>query len=141
MKRYRARHLIGILILVSAAATAFAGAAQRSKNKSGPRMEIEPSEHDFGGVKPNQELLHVFTVSNVGTEPLEIRRISTSCGCTAAIAKKRVLSPGESTILEVTLETRKYKGVIEKSVSVASNDPARVHTIRVKAFVEVPELH
>ncbi len=141
MKRDRAPRLVGILILVTAAATAFSGAAQRDKNKSGPRMEIEPSEHDFGGVKPNQELLQVFTVSNVGTEPLEIRRISTSCGCTAAIAKTRVLNPGESTTLEVTLETRKYKGVIEKSVSVASNDPARVHTIRVKAFVEVPELH
>ncbi len=139
MKRDRALHVVGILMLVAAGATAFAGTAQI--NKSGPRMEIEPSDHDFGGVKPNQELLHVFTVSNVGTEPLEIRRISTSCGCTAAIAKTRVLDPGESTTLEVALETRKYKGVIEKSVSVASNDPARVHTVRVKAFVEVPEVH
>jgi hypothetical protein len=139
MKRDRALYLVGILILVAATATAITSTAQRNNNKSGPRMEIEPSDHDFGGVKPNQELLHVFTVSNVGTEPLEIRRISTSCGCTAAIAKTRVLNPGQSTTLEVTLETRKYKGVIEKSVSVASNDPARVHTIRVKAFVEVPE--
>jgi hypothetical protein len=138
MKRDRALYLVGILILVAATATAITSTAQRN-NKSGPRIEIEPSDHDFGGVKPNQELLHVFTVSNVGTEPLEIRRISTSCGCTAAIAKTRVLNPGQSTTLEVTLETRKYKGVIEKSVSVASNDPARVHTIRVKAFVEVPE--
>ncbi len=141
MKHHRAPHLVGILILVTATATAITSTAQRNNTQSGPRMEIEPSNHDFGGVKPNQELLHVFTVSNVGTEPLEIRRISTSCGCTAAIAKTRVLNPGQSTTLEVTLETRKYKGVIEKSVSVASNDPARVHTIRVKAFVEVPERH
>ena len=49
------------------------------------------------------------------------------------------MKPGESTTLEVILETRKYKGVIDKSVSVASNDRERVRTIRVRAFVEVPE--
>ena len=109
------------------------------KSKPGPVMEIEPKEHDFGGVKQDQKLVHEFTVNNVGTEDLEIRRISTSCGCTAAIITKRIVKPGESTTLEVVLETRKYKGVIDKSVSVASNDRERVRTVRVRAFVEVPE--
>ncbi len=112
--------------------------AQR-KTKSGPVMEIEPKDYDFGGVRQDRKLVHEFTVTNVGTEDLEILRISTSCGCTAAILADRIVKPGESTTLEVVLETRKYKGVIDKSVSVASNDRERVRTIRVRAFVEVPE--
>lgn len=132
--------MLGLVPLIAVALTVTNdGFAQSSRNTNGPVMEIEPEEHDFGGVRQNQKYVHEFTVSNVGTEALEIRRISTSCGCTAAIAETRTIEPGGSTILRVTLETRKYKGVIQKSVSVASNDRRRVRTVRVKAFVEVPE--
>jgi len=125
-------------LAVMCAAAGGTSVAQR-KTKSGPVMEIEPKDYDFGGVPQDRKLVHAFTVTNVGTEDLEIRRISTSCGCTAAILAARIVKPGESTTLEVVLETRKYKGVIDKSVSVASNDRERVRTVRVRAFVEVPE--
>jgi hypothetical protein len=105
----------------------------------GARMEIEPSEHDFGPVRQDQKLTFDFLVRNTGTEDLTLLRIATSCGCTAALPAERIVPPGGSTTLQVTLETRKYKGAIERSVSIASNDRKRVSTIRVKAFVEVPE--
>jgi hypothetical protein len=113
--------------------------AQASK-ATGPRMEIEPSLHDFGSARQDQKLVHDFLVKNTGTEDLTLLRIVTACGCTAALPAERVVPPGGSTTLSVTLETRKYKGVLERSVSVASNDRGkRVSTVRVKAFVEVPE--
>jgi hypothetical protein len=99
-------------------------------------MEIQPEEHDFGNAQQNQKLVHRFTVLNTGTEDLVIRRISTSCGCTAAIAADQVVPPGGTTRLDVTLETRNYSGVVQRSVSVASNAPDRVRTVRVRAFVE-----
>jgi len=99
-------------------------------------MEIQPEEHDFGNVQQSQSLVFAFTVLNTGNEELVISRISTSCGCTAAIVSDRVVPPGGTTKLEVTLETRKYRGVVQRSVSVASNDPDRVRTVRVRAFVE-----
>ena len=135
MTKLRVFTVTALAVMCVATATSV---AQR-KAKSGPVMEIEPKDHDFGGVQQDQKLVHEFTVTNVGTEDLEIRRISTSCGCTAAILADSIVKPGESTTLEVVLETRKYKGVIDKSVSVASNDRERVRTIRVRAFVEVPE--
>jgi len=108
-----------------------------SKRKSGPVMEIEPEEYDFGGVKQDQELVHEFTIKNTGDEDLEIRRIATTCGCAAAVPADRIVEPGETTKLEVGLETPRDKGVIQKSMSVVSNDGIR--TVRVRAFVEVPE--
>ena len=114
-----------------------AAPALEAQAKNGPVMEIEPEDHDFGGVSQQQKLVHEFAIRNEGTEPLEIRRIATSCGCAAAVPDERVVAPGGSTRLVVTLETRKYKGFIEKSVSVASNSGVR--TIRVRAFVEVAE--
>ncbi len=140
MKMNKTSVVIASVLAVTVTWVTAPGTSVAEQNsKPGPVMEIEPKEHDFGGVKQDQKLVHEFTVNNVGSEDLEIRRISTSCGCTAAILTKRIVKPGESVTLEVVLETRKYKGVIDKSVSVASNDRERVHTIRVRAFVEVPE--
>jgi hypothetical protein len=129
----RTAHLL--LAVVLAPAIVFAGQSK----KGGPKLEVVPEEHDFGSLSQGQKVVHEFTISNTGTEALEIRRISTSCGCTAALTSDRTVPPGGTTKLKVTLETRKYRGVVERSVSVASNDPKRVHTVRVKAFVEAPE--
>jgi Protein of unknown function (DUF1573) len=126
--------------MIALAALALSAAlAAGSGASDGPRAQIEPEEFDFGSVQQDQKVVHEFTVTNTGTGELEIRRISTSCGCTAALASDRTVAPGKTATLKVTLETRKYKGVVERSVSIATNDAARVHTVRVKAFVEAPE--
>jgi hypothetical protein len=113
-------------------------AGQKSGQNSvkGPRLEIVPESHDFGKVKQNQKLVKEFELKNVGTEELVLGRISTSCGCTAALTSEKTVEPGGSTILKVTFETRRYKGAVQRSVSIASNDPRRVKTLKVKAFVE-----
>jgi hypothetical protein len=114
--------------------------SSQSAKTAGPRISIEPAEHDFGPARQDQKLVYDFVVVNTGDQELSLLKIATSCGCTAALPAERVVPPGGSTTLTVTLETRKYKGVLERSVSVASNDKRqRVATVRVKAFVEVPE--
>ena len=111
----------------------------RTELRPGPIMEIEPVEFDFGDVCQDQQMSYGFTLSNTGTETLDILHISTSCGCAAAVTPDRKVQPGESTTLMVSMKTLKYKGVIERSVSIASNDKRRVQTVKVKAFVQVPE--
>lgn len=133
------RKSITALSFFLAASLVAATSVEAQKKSGGPRMEIEPEEYDFGSVQQDEKLVHEFAIHNTGDEVLEIRRISTTCGCTAALTADKSVAPGESTTLRVTLETRKYRGTIERSVSVASNDPRRVHTVHVKAFVEPKE--
>lgn len=130
---------LALFLTLPLALTVASGASGQRKKGEGPRLEIQPLEHDFGSLPQGQKVVHEFTITNAGTESLEIRRISTSCGCTAALTTDRTVPAGGTTTLKVTLETRKYRGAIERSVSVASNDPRRVHTVRVKAFVESEE--
>lgn len=106
------------------------------ESASGPRIEIRPETHDFGRVEQNLKLEKEFEVENVGTEDLIIKRVSTTCGCTAALTSDQIVKPGQKTTLKVSFETRMYKGSIQRKVSVASNDPRRVKTITVKAIVE-----
>jgi hypothetical protein len=105
----------------------------------GPRIEIVPESYDFGKVQQNKKLVKEFDIKNVGTEDVVLGRISTSCGCTAALTSKKTVKPGETSTLKVTFETRRYKGPVQRSISIASNDPRRVRTLRVRAFIEAPQ--
>ena len=68
-----------------------------------------------------------------------IENVSTTCGCTAALASDTKLAPGSSTVLRVTLETRSYTGKLERQVLVRSNDPKTpLLTVTVSATVEAP---
>jgi hypothetical protein len=126
--------------LAAALVLSAAPALAQTSKALGPRIAVEPSEHDFGSARQDQKLVHDFVVRNTGDADLELLKIATSCGCAAALPKERVVPPGGSTTLAVTLETRKYKGFIERSISVASNDRRqRVSTVKVRAFVEVSE--
>ncbi len=127
------RFAVGLLLqAVALAPLAFAGGgAQR-----GPRLEIEPAEWDFGRAGPGEELVHDFVVRNAGGRDLEIGRIASACGCAAAISDRGVIPPGEESTLRVTLETRDYRGVLERWLTIRSNDARGARRVRVRVYVE-----
>jgi len=88
-----------------------------------PRIAVEPRSFDFGNVLPEKKLSKEFTIRNFGSAPLEIENVSTTCGCTAALAGTKRVEPGGSTPLRVTFQTRRFSGKVERRVLVRSNDP------------------
>ncbi len=109
------------------------------KAAKAPRIRVEPEAFEFGKTLPGKTLRKEFTLRNFGEAELVIERVSTTCGCTAAITANTRLEPGGSTQLSVTLETRSYSGKLERQVLVRSNDPKTpLLTVRVSATVEKP---
>jgi len=51
------------------------GLAQAEGEKSAPTIHIEDRTFDFGEVPRGQLIKHIFTVTNKGTAPLEIKKI------------------------------------------------------------------
>ena len=93
---------------------------------SGPRIAVDPSSFDFGRTLPQKAVTREFSIRNFGDQDLVIENVSTSCGCTVAdTLAKKVVKPGGSQPLRVTLTTPAGLGAITKSVVVRSNDPAR----------------
>jgi hypothetical protein len=90
-----------------------------------PRVAVEPPAFSFGRVLPSRTLHKEFVLRNWGDQDLAIEKISTSCGCTAALAAVRTLKPGRSTVLRVTVDTRRDLGHVVRSVVVKTNDPAK----------------
>jgi hypothetical protein len=103
---------------------ASSSAAEQAK---GPRITAEPVAFDFGKALQNKTLHKDFVIKNLGTEDLQIERVSTTCGCTAALMDDdaKVVRPGQTAVLRVSLETRTYTGKVERKVLVQSNDPVR----------------
>jgi hypothetical protein len=86
-------------------------------------LAFDRTAHAFGRIPARPPVSAVFTARNTGKAPLELREVTTSCGCTSALPAKRILAPGESTRLEVRFDPHKDFGAVEKSVTVLSNDP------------------
>ena len=104
-----------------------------------PLIRVEPEAFDFGHALPGRTLRKEFTLRNAGAAELVIQGVSTTCGCTAAIAGETRLKPGRSTPLSVSLQTRDYRGRVERRVLVRSNDPKTpLVELTVSATVEPP---
>ena len=98
------------------------GPAPLVRTKS-PIIRFEPSTFDWGQVDEGEKYTHTFQVHNDGNSALEIRRIQPSCGC-ATTSQLDTIPPGESRPLELSIDTKKLRGRIEKFATIYSNDPA-----------------
>ncbi|HQI41749.1 MAG: hypothetical protein B6D44_10600 [Ignavibacteriales bacterium UTCHB2] len=92
------------------------------ENKSGARIYFEETQHDFGKVKEGTKVEYTFKFENKGTEPLVVKDVKTSCGCTAAVVSSNTLKPGEVGSLKVGFDTKNRVGRNSKSVTIVSND-------------------
>jgi hypothetical protein len=127
------------LAVLAATALLTAAAGGEEKPAAAPRISVEPESFDFGKALPGKTLRKEFTLRNFGDAELVIESVSTTCGCTAALAADRHVQPGGSTPLRVTLETRSSSGKLEKQVLVRSNDPKTpLLQVRVSATVGAP---
>jgi len=110
------------LLLPSFLCAALAQETKKDAAAKGPRIVVEPAQFDFGKVVQNKTLQKEFSIRNFGSEDLVIENVSTTCGCTAALLADKVVKPGSTTPLRVSLETRTYTGKVERKVLIRSND-------------------
>lgn len=105
-----------------------------------PTIAVEGQTHDLGIIPMEVPAKDTFKLSNVGGETLLIEKVEASCGCTATDLETNSLNPGESTNLQITLDTSLKLGPVSKTIDVFSNDPKTPKLVlELKANVVVPE--
>ena len=105
----------------------------------GPSLKFEKDAIDFGKVKQGKVLTHVFKFKNEGDATLSIKRVRTSCGCTAVVLKNKEVPPGKTGEIKVTFNTKGYSQKVSKYIYVDSNDPGQPSKkLTVSAQIEVP---
>ena len=106
----------------------------------GSHIAVEPPSFDFGKAVQNKTLQKEFSIRNLGDADLVLDSVTTSCGCTVAEGYSKVVKPGASTRLLVSLQTRTSSGKLQKSVLIKSNDPAKgPYDLKLEATVAPPE--
>lgn len=93
---------------------------------------------DFGKVNQGKNLTHSFLLVNATEKPFKIEQVITSCECTKAEAEKEYLSAGESTLINVTVDTKDYLGLTQQNiyVYVGADDPYAKFIITMEVIKE-----
>jgi hypothetical protein len=104
------------LMLISGLAVAQDDAA------SGPKMFVPEKIKDAGTVAQGEVVEVDFKIANEGVEPLEIKAVRPTCGCTVA-DYDREIAPGGEGFVKAKLETKEFSGPISKSILIMTNDP------------------
>jgi Protein of unknown function (DUF1573)/HYDIN/CFA65/VesB-like, Ig-like domain len=98
---------------------------------------VEGPEVSFGKIYQTGEMVHkVITVRNAGPDSITINKVTTSCGCTAALVSNTVLAPGQETEVKIQFNPTGYIGEVTKYVYIANSDPKdQLVTVRMTGYV------
>lgn len=73
--------------------------------------------HDFGKIRLNRPVYHDFIVKNTGSEPVKIKDVVVTCGCTSPEWSRDSLGPGSSTTVKVGFNAA-AEGVFDKAFKI-----------------------
>lgn len=99
-------------------------------------MKFETNQHDFGVIKDKDQVTHIYRFTNTGNQPLTIRDVKASCGCTIPKWPKKPIPPGEQGEIKVLFNAAGKRGPQHKVVTVTANtDPANTR-LYLQAYIE-----
>ncbi|HEV3119409.1 MAG TPA: DUF1573 domain-containing protein [Gemmataceae bacterium] len=78
---------------------------------------------DFGSVPRGPAVAHPFRLTNNTGQQLHIRGVRVSCGCTTASAEETDIAPGKSTVVNASMDTRRFIGHKAVTVYVTFDQP------------------
>ena len=88
-----------------------------------PTIFFKNPDFNFGQIYKGQKVEYIYEFENRGKDILEIKKVKTSCGCTAAMLTNDTIPPGETGEIKATFSSGSLSGNIKKSITVVSNDP------------------
>lgn len=91
---------------------------------------------DYGNINKGADGHKVFKFTNTGDQPLIVKSVKPSCGCTVADYPKTPIAPGESGEIKVGYNTD-IVSAFNKTITVYSNAvDAERKVIRIKGVVK-----
>jgi hypothetical protein len=94
---------------------------------------------DIGRVREGEVVQYNARIRNTGTDPLVIKDISTSCGCTSVEYEKRPIAPDTEGPFSLSLDTRGMWGVQHKLIEIHTSASANPYRMAIRAEVEPAE--
>lgn len=123
--------LKGIVLALVGVLFVFAVNAQ-----NGAQITADVLTHNFGTIsEADGPAIHVFKVTNTGTAPLVITRITASCGCAQPEWSKEPIAPGSTGEVTITFNPQGRPGPFHKTISIYSNGKKGTYTLAIRGNV------
>jgi hypothetical protein len=101
-----------------------------------PVIEFSETMFDFGDIKKGEKVTHIFTIKNTGKSNLNLRKVSSSCGCTTTQPDKNIIAANETASITVTFDSRGRNNRQNQTITVLSNDPKKSNqSLRISANI------
>lgn len=114
----------------------FTGLSEEELKKA-PSIQFDAKTFDFGKIAQRTSATHEFQFINAGKSDLVLRKITSSCGCTAVTPKEKVIQPGQSSSIKATFNAGTRQGKQNKTITIITNDPKNSTVVlRVTGEVE-----
>ncbi len=102
-----------------------------------PKLAISEVNLDLKEIKSGSTVHRSITLSNMGSQPVNIRKVIANCECLTLELAKNDLMPGDKTELKFSFDTHSRKGIDHKHITVFSNDPLNpTRTIVIKSTIK-----
>ena len=86
----------------------------------GAKIKFESLEINYGKISKGDNGVRIFKFTNIGSKPLIIDKVYSSCGCTIPKKPSSPIDPGEDDEIQVKYDTNRV-GPIRKTITVLSN--------------------
>lgn len=98
-------------------------------------IEFKSDVVDYGEIAYGSNGLRTFNFTNTGDEPLIIKKVNSSSGCTIPTKPEGPIAPGKSDVIQVKYDTKR-EGPIRKTITVYSNSAEKpTYTLRIKGRI------
>jgi uncharacterized protein DUF1573 len=102
------------------------------------QLKWDNPEQSFVPKPLDRQVVAKYRFTNIGTMPVTINEVRTSCGCTTAALDKKRYAPGESGEIDATFEIAGRTGHQEKSIFVTTSSALLEPTV-LHLKVDIPE--
>jgi len=100
-------------------------------------LKIPYENFDFGIMPQNAKVTGGYWLISTGADTLNITDVKPGCGCTKAPLETNIIAPGDSTFLEISFKSGKYKNRVHKTIRVNSNTSVPNRSISLTGFVQI----
>ena len=112
--------------------------SQKNKSlekKTPGKIVFDKEIHNFGTLKDGEIVSFSFVFRNIGGTPFYITKTDKSCGCIDIQYSTNLISPDESSVVEVIFNTSGEWGNLIKGVTIETSEGERKE-LQIGAYIE-----
>lgn len=109
---------------IVAVALAWCAAFASSSSANSFTQLFQETSHDFGTVARAAKTEYRFQFENPYSQPIHVRSVRTSCGCTTPIVETEIVPPGGQGVILARFNTGTHSGARAATVTVTFDKPS-----------------